>query len=302
MYVIEYLITGILVGATYSLVAIGFTLIFGVLDRFNIAHGATIMVAAFAGAYCSIRLGGKASYLVLGLALATSVASGALLGWLVRGVAFAPLRNASPLAPFVTTAAVSLVLEESFVQLSRTIPEFSPEFTVFPSPLENEVFEVGSILIRGAHVAIFVVAVLLMAGLHRWIHHSRTGRAIRAVEENQTIAWLLGIDVRRIEVKVFVVASAIAGAAGCLVGMAQGTVFPFMGANLLLVSFVIIVLAGLGSVMGAMVCGLFVGVLENLTVGLVSASYKEAVLFVILFAVLVVRPQGLFAGPASTRD
>ena len=302
MAALEFLISGLLFGATYSLVAIGFTLIFGVLNRLNIAHGATLMVAAFAGAYVSLRLGGKASYLVLVLAFAASVLVGAMVGWLVRAVAFAPLRNASPLAPFVTSAAVTIILEETFVQLSRRVPEFSPEFSSFPSPLENLVFFVGPVLVRGVHVVIFVVAALLMVWLQWWINASRTGRAVRAVEENPTVAKLLGINVKQVEVTVFVVASAVAGAAGCLIGMAQGTVGPFMGANLLLTGFVIIVLAGLGSLRGAMVCGLLVGMIETSIVGLVSASMKEAVLFVILFAVLVVRPQGLFGGTRAIRD
>jgi len=298
----EYLINGLLFGATYSLVAIGFTLIFGVLNRLNIAHGATIMVSAFAGAYVSLRFGGKASYGVLVAAFVVSIIVGALLGILVRTVAFAPLRNASPLAPFVTSAAVTLILEEAFVLISRRVPLFSPEFTQFPSPLENLVFFAGPVLIRGVYVVIFVVAVCLMALLHWWITWTRTGRAIRSVEENPTVSWLLGINVRRVEVTVFAVASAIAGAAGCLIGVAMGTVGPFMGANLLLTGFVIIVLAGLGSLRGAMICGLIVGVIEMTIVGLVSASMKEAVLFVILFAVLLVRPQGLFSGPEVRRD
>jgi len=302
MALFEHLIGGLLFGATYSLVAIGFTLIFGVLNRLNIAHGATIMVSAFAGAYISLRFGGKASYAVLALAFAASLLSGAALGILVRAVAFAPLRNASPLAPFVTSAAVTLVLEEAFVLLSRNVALFSPEFSTFPSPLENLVFFFGPVLVRGVYVVIFVVAMILMALLHWWITHTGMGRAIRSVEENPTMSWLLGINVRHVELTVFAVASAVAGAAGCLIGVAQGTVGPFMGANLLLTGFVIIVLAGLGSLRGAMICGLIVGVIEMTIVGLVSASMKEAVLFIILFAVLVVRPQGLFAGPQATRD
>jgi branched-chain amino acid transport system permease protein len=148
----------------------------------------------------------------------------------------------------------------------------------------------------------FVIAVLLMVSLHWWITKTRMGRAIRSVEENPTMAWLLGINVRRVEVTVFAVASAIAGAVGCLIGVAMGTVGPFMGANLLLTGFVILVLAGLGSLRGAMVCGLIVGVIEMTIVGMVSASMKEAVLFIILFAVLIFRPQGLFLNPEAKRD
>ncbi|CAH1695330.1 MULTISPECIES: branched-chain amino acid ABC transporter permease [unclassified Chelatococcus] len=302
MLILEYLVNGLLFGATYSLVAIGFTLIFGVLNRLNIAHGATIMASAFAGAYVSLRLGGANSYAVLGLSFAASVLSGAIIGVLVWFVAFAPLRNASPLAPFVTSAAVTLILEETFLLISRKVPEFSPEFSPFPSKLEDLVILVGPVLVRGAYVVIFIVAVILMIVLHWWISRSNMGRAIRAVEENPTVAWLLGINVRRVEITVFAVASAIAGAAGCLIGVSMGTVGPFMGAHLLLTGFVIIVLAGLGSLYGAMVCGLIVGVIEMTIVGLVSASVKEAVLFIILFAVLVVRPQGLFSGPQVRRD
>jgi branched-chain amino acid transport system permease protein len=151
-------------------------------------------------------------------------------------------------------------------------------------------------------MVIFVLSALLMVLLHLWITRSRTGRAIRAVEENPTVSWLLGINVRRVELVVFAVASGIAGAAGCLVGVSMGSVSPFMGANLLLSAFVIIVMAGLGSVYGAMVCGLIVGVIEMTVVGTVSASMKEAVLFIILFAVLVLRPQGLFPSAQVNRD
>jgi len=302
MGLVENLISGLLFGATYSLVAIGFTLIFGVLNRLNIAHGAIIMASAFAGAYVSIRLGGANSYSTLVLCFIVSTMTGAILGLLVWLTAFAPLRNAAPLAPFITSAAVTLVLEETFIVLSRKVPQFSPEFSAFPSPLENLVFFIGPILIRGVHVVIFVVAAILMVTLHWWISKSRMGRAIRAVEENPQVAWLLGINVRSVEISVFAIASAIAGAAGCLIGISMGTVSPFMGANLLLTGFVIIVLAGLGSLYGAMICGLLVGVIEMAIVGTVSASMKEAVLFIILFVVLVVRPQGLFAGTQVSRD
>lgn len=302
MIILEYIISGLLFGASYSLVAIGFTLIFGTLNRLNIAHGATIMASAFAGAYVSLKFGGQSSYLILVIAFIVSVVSGAVLGILVWATAFAPLRNASPLAPFITSAAIALIFEESFILLGRNVPLFSPEFSAFPSPLENLVFFVGPIMVRGAHVVIFVTAAILMLALHWWISRSRMGRAIRTIEENPTVAWLMGINVRNVEIVVFAVASAIAGAAGCLIGVSVGIVSPFMGANLLLTAFVIIVVAGLGSLYGAMICGLAVGIIEMTVVGLVSTSMKEAVLFIILFAVLVFRPEGLFAGPQVKRD
>ena len=302
MLVLEYAISGLLFGSTYSLVAIGFTLIFGVLNRFNIAHGATLMVAAFGGATISILFGGKDSYIILIAAFLSATVIGAIVGLIVRQIAFAPLRSGSELSPFVTSAAMALILEELFVNLTQSVSIYSMEVTEFPSPLENLVFFLGEIYIRGAYLVIFLMALIIMGILHWWLHHTKSGLAIRCVEENPTAAWLMGINGNRVEIIVFAVASAIAGAAGCLISVAYGTVTPFLGSNLLLVSFVVLVLAGIGSVRGAMICGLFVGVIETVTAGLISAQTKEAVLFIILFIVLLVKPQGIFATSATERD
>ncbi|MGY9010330.1 MAG: branched-chain amino acid ABC transporter permease [Rhodobacterales bacterium] len=302
MLVLEYAISGLLFGSTYSLVAIGFTLIFGVLNRFNIAHGATLMVAAFGGATISILFGGKDSYIILIAAFLSATVIGAIVGLIVRQIAFAPLRGGSELSPFVTSAAMALILEELFVNLTQSVSIYSMEVTEFPSPLENLVFFLGEIYIRGAYLVIFLMALIIMGILHWWLHHTKSGLAIRCVEENPTAAWLMGINGNRVEIIVFAVASAIAGAAGCLISVAYGTVTPFLGSNLLLVSFVVLVLAGIGSVRGAMICGLFVGVIETVTAGLISAQTKEAVLFIILFIVLLVKPQGIFATSATERD
>ena len=302
MLVLEYAISGLLFGSTYSLVAIGFTLIFGVLNRFNIAHGATLMVAAFGGATISILFGGKDSYIILIAAFLSATVIGAIVGLIVRQIAFAPLRGGSELSPFVTSAAMALILEELFVNLTQSVSIYSMEVTEFPSPLENLVFFLGEIYIRGAYLVIFLMALIIMGILHWWLHHTKSGLAIRCVEENPTAAWLMGINGNRVEIIVFAVASAIAGAAGCLISVAYGTVTPFLGSNLLLVSFVVLVLAGIGSVRGAMICGLFVGVIETVTAALISAQTKEAVLFIILFIVLLVKPQGIFATSATERD
>lgn len=300
-FYLETILNGLLFGASYSLVAIGFTIIFGVIHKLNVAHGATIMVSAYAGATVTILLGGD-SYLVLLLAFAASVATGAALGWLVERIAFRPLRRAHYLAPFATTIGVTIMLEELFLNIARDVPFFYPEYTPFHTPLENAAFYVGDIFVRGVYLAIFVVALILMFVLHHWITRTRTGRAMRVVEESEEIAHLMGIDVRRTEVTAFVVASALAGAAGCLIGMSTGTVDPFMGSHLLVVSFVVIVLGGLGNVYGAMVGGILVGVLETLTVATFSATYKQAVLFLALFLVLLFKPQGLFTRAATVRD
>jgi branched-chain amino acid transport system permease protein len=260
------------------------------------------MVAAFGGATISILFGGKDSYIILIAAFLSATVIGAIVGLIVRQIAFAPLRGGSELSPFVTSAAMALILEELFVNLTQSVSIYSMEVTEFPSPLENLVFFLGEIYIRGAYLVIFLMALIIMGILHWWLHHTKSGLAIRCVEENPTAAWLMGINGNRVEIIVFAVASAIAGAAGCLISVAYGTVTPFLGSNLLLVSFVVLVLAGIGSVRGAMICGLFVGVIETVTAGLISAQTKEAVLFIILFIVLLVKPQGIFATSATERD
>lgn len=301
MHAVEYLINGFLLGGTYSLVAIGFTIIFGVLHRLNIAHGATIMVSAFAGAAISLLLGGD-SYWVLALSFVTAVAAGTLLGIVIERAVFRPLRRASYLSPFVATVGLTLAMEEAMLHLSRKVPIFLPDYTPYPSPLEYLGYYVGDIYIRGVYVVIFVVSLVLMAILHFWVTRSATGRAIRVVEENPTAARILGINVERTETIAFAAASALAGAAGCLIGVANGTINAFMGAPLLLTSFVVIVLGGLGNLYGAMVGGIIVGVVELATANLISATYKEAALFGLMFLILILRPQGLFGSAVQRPD
>lgn len=301
MQFFEYILNGFLLGGTYSLVAIGFTIIFGVLHRLNIAHGATIMVSAFAGATVSLLLGGD-SYLVLILSFVVATLTGAVIGILIERIMFRPLRNATYLAPFVATVGLTLAMEETMLHVSRSVPLFYPEYTPYPSPLENLGFMAGDIYIRGVYVVIFVISLILMAALHLWITRSDTGRAIRVVEENPTAARILGINVERTETIAFGVASALAGAAGCLIGVSQGTINPFLGAPLLLTSFVILVIGGLGNLYGAMVGGIIVGVIELASANLISATYKQAVLFALMFVILIVRPQGLFGSSVQRPD
>lgn len=301
MQFLEYLINGVLLGGTYSLVAIGFTIIFGVLHRLNIAHGATIMVSAFAGATVCLLLGND-SYWVLLLSFLVAILVGFGIGVLIERLVFRPLHNASYLAPFVATVGIALMLEETMLKLSRNVPIFYPEYTPYPSPLEDLGFDVGEIYIRGVYVVIFVIALILMTALHIWVTKSDAGRAMRVVEENPTAARILGINVERTETVAFAVASALAGAAGSLIGVSQGTVNPFIGGPLLLTSFIVIVIGGLGNLYGAMFGGIIVGVVETFAGNLLSATWKQAILFALMFVILIVRPQGIFGSTVQRPD
>jgi branched-chain amino acid transport system permease protein len=301
MRIVETIVSGILLGGTYSLVALGFTIIFGVLHRLNIAHGAIIMVSAFAGATVSLLLGGE-SYGVLALSFLAAVATGAVLGLVVERAIFRPLRESSYLAPFVATVGLTVVLEEVMLQVSRSVPIFYPEYTPYPSPLEDLSLHVGGVFVRGVYLVIFVVSIALMVLLHLWITRTNSGRAIRVVEESPTAARILGIHVERTEMIAFAVASALAGAAGCLIGVAYGSINAFLGAPLLLTAFIVMVIGGLGNLYGAMLGGILVGVVEAVTSTLLSATYKQAVLYALMFLVLMFRPQGLFGRGGQRPD
>ena len=236
------------------------------------------------------------------LSFLTATATGAVIGVLIERLVFRPLRNASYLAPFVATVGLALAMEEAMLHVSSSVPIFYPEYTPYPSPLEDLGWYVGNIYIRGVYVVIFVISLILMYALHLWVTRSATGRAIRVVEENPLAARILGIDVGRIETIAFAVASALAGAAGSLIGMSLGTINAFMGSSLLLTSFIVIVIGGLGNLYGAMLGGIVVGVVEVMSGEVISATWKEAILFALMFVVLVVRPQGLLGSTVQRPD
>ena len=287
---VEQMVNGVMLGAVYALIAIGYTLIFGVLGLLHLAHGEVFMVGAFAG-LVAVRASGS---ILLAIAFAMLVT--AVLGLLIERVAFRPLRGAHHLAPLATSIGVGIVLQET------TRWYFGAEQQGFPPMLATEVWQLGPLRIASAQGLMLLAALALMAALHVFLARTRAGRAIRATAEDPSVAALLGVNVNGTVIVCFLVGSALAGAAGVLVGIAYNSVHPFIGVQMGIKGLVVMMLGGLGNVPGAMLGGLVLGVLEVLGAGYLASSYRDAFAFGALMLILLVRPEGLLGLRTQRRD
>jgi len=287
---VEQLVNGVMLGAVYALIAIGYTLIFGVLGLLHLAHGEVFMVGAFAG-LVAVRATGSV-LLAMGFAMLVTAA----LGIVIERVAFRPLRGAHHLAPLATTIGAGIVLQET------TRWYFGAEQQGFPPSLAADVWQVGPLRISSAQAFMLLTAIVLMGVLHLFLARTGAGRAIRASAEDQSVATLLGVNVNATVVGCFVIGSALAGAAGVLVGIAYNSVHPFIGVQMGIKGLVVMMLGGLGNVTGAMLAGVLLGVLEVLGAGYLASSYRDAFAFGALMLVLLVRPEGLLGVRAPRRD
>ena len=288
---LQQLVNGVMLGAVYALIAIGYTLIFGVLGMLHLAHGEVFMIGAFVGLVILTKVSGN-----IVLALAAAMLATGLLGVLIERVAFRPLRGAHHLAPLATTIGAGIALQET----ARWY--FGPEQKGFPSTIALRLWEIGPLRMSSVQVFILASAVVLMAAVSLFLARTRAGRAVRATAEDPTVAGLLGVNVGAVIVLVFFVASALAGAAGVLVGLAYNSVHPFIGVQMGIKGLVVMLLGGLGNVPGAMVGGLVLGVLEVLGVAYFASSYRDAFAFGAVMLMLLVRPEGLLGLRLSRRD
>ncbi|HMD02885.1 MAG TPA: branched-chain amino acid ABC transporter permease [Candidatus Baltobacteraceae bacterium] len=275
---------GVFVGAVYALFAIGYTLIFGVLDILNLAHAAIFTAAAFA----ALALLGAGLPLAAAFVLAVAIAG--LLGIVLDRVAFAPLRrrNAGTLAPLISSIGAAIVLEGILRGL------YGPDERRFPEGLiATAHFRVGPLTLGALDLVILIVALALMLVLSYTMRSTALGRSIRAVADDRTAAALLGIDLERTIALTFFIASALGGAAGILIGLQYDSVSLEMGSRIELKGLAIIVLGGMGSITGAVIGALILGVVETLSVAYISSSYRDAIAFGVMFLILVLRPTGI---------
>lgn len=290
---IEQLINGITLGSIYAVVALGFTLVFGVLGIINMAHGEIFMMGAFVGVILTGVLGWP-----LWLAFLISIAVTGILGYLLERFALRPLRGkkgVSHLAPLISTIGVSILLE------NLTHHFFGAGNKPFRTPFAEISFQVGSITIYLVQLVIFVISVILMVSLSYWLSKTKAGKALRATAENLETASILGVDTKRIIILTVVIASAMGGIAGILVGMAFNSVSPQMGLAIGLKGLAIIILGGMGNVKGAMVGGLILGLSETILVAYGNSGYRDAIAFIMIIVILLLRPQGIF-GQKATRE
>lgn len=280
---------GLSLGSIYALIALGYTMVYGVLRLINFAHGDVYMVGAYTGYFLSRKLkGDEPSLLAALLVMLGAMLACALLGIIIERFAYRPVRRASRLTLLITAIGVSLFLENAAQLLFGADPKF------FPSLAPRTDFILWGVRITSEQLTVIGVSVLLMLALRFFILKTRTGKAMRAVSFNQDAAKLMGISTDRIIAITFALGSALAAAAGVLIGMQIPKIDPLMGILYGLKAFVAAVLGGIGNIPGAVVGGLLIGNSEVMVVGYLSSTYRDAIAFAILILVLLLRPQGIF--------
>lgn len=302
---LQQIINGIVQGSVYALVALGYTMVYGILGLINFAHGEIVMVGAMVAltALQVLLAAAFAPVLAVLCSLMVAVVACMALGYGIERIAYRPLRNAPRLAPLITAIGVSIVLQNLAMMI------WGREYHAFPMPFSNGLHELGGAIITDVQIAIVLIALFMMAGLMLLIHRSRFGRAIRAVAENPSAAALMGVDINRVISATFMLGSALAAVAGFMVSANYGIAHYYMGFMLGLKAFTAAVLGGIGNLRGAMLGGVVLGLIESLGAGYIGdlsggffgSNYQDVFAFFVLIAVLVFRPSGLLGERVAER-
>lgn len=295
----QQLVNGLVLGSFYALVALGYTMVFGVVKLLNFAHGDVYMTGAFAGFIALSLVGGLVGVSWLGVALAIllSMIAVGFLGVVIERVAYAPMLKAPRLSILITALAVSLVLQNGVLTLTNgQIVAMSPK-------LGFAGINIGEIFINYKQIALAVTAGLLMLGLELFVSRTQYGRAMRAVSVDKDMAQLMGIDVNRVIAVTFFIGSALAAAAGTMAGAYYGSISFFMGFLIGLKAFTAAVIGGIGSIPGAMLGGLALGLLESFGTQIpgIGSEWKDVFSFSVLILVLVFKPTGLLGKSEQER-
>ena len=302
---LQQIINGLVLGSIYALVALGYTMVYGILGLINFAHGDIVMVGALTALTVIAGLVGSAvpAPLILGLALFAAVLVCVVLGVGIERVAYRPLRRAPRLAPLITAIGVSILIQNTAALV------WSKQYIALPEIIQPSQFALAGASFTDLQLFIFVLACGVMAGLLWFLRHTRLGKAMRASEQNPAVAGLMGIDVNRVIAFTFLLGSALGAVAGLMVVLYYGIGHYFMGFMLGLKAFTAAVLGGIGKVNGAVLGGLLLGLIESLasgyigdlTGGVLGSNYRDIFAFLVLVVVLVFRPSGLIGEPASER-
>lgn len=290
-YIIQQLINGISVGSIYALIALGYTMVYGIIKLINFAHGDVFMVGSFVGLFTAKALAaqGLPPILVLLLSLVISMTLSAVLGVAIERMAYKPLRNASRIAVLITAIGVSFLLENGGIYI------LGPQAKGFPEIIDKHQFQLfGSVQMDSNQVMILLVTIILMVILQYIVHWTKIGKAMRAVSFDIEAARLMGINVDRTISATFAIGSALAAAAGVIFGMTYNSVDPLMGVIPGLKAFVAAVLGGIGSIPGALVGGLLLGTIETGISSIGYSLWRDGVAFAVLILILIFKPSGLF--------
>jgi branched-chain amino acid transport system permease protein len=288
---LQNLLNGIAAGSIYALIALGYTMVYGILKLINFAHGDVFMIGSFVGYYAGRKVaagGTGSSWVNAAIVLVLSMLICGLLGYLNERIAYRPLRNAPRIASLITAIGISFLLEYGgqFV--------FGPDPKFFPTLIEKHVINLGGVVTTNYQLIVLGVAIAFMALLQYIVYGTRFGRAMRAVSFNYETASLMGIPTDRVISMTFIIGSMLAAVAGILFGLSYPKIDPLMGVMPGLKAFVAAVLGGIGNVPGAVVGGILIGVIEAFVGGSQYSNYRDAIAFVILIVILLFRPSGLF--------
>lgn len=279
---LQQVINGLSLGSIYALIALGYTMVYGIIKLINFAHGDIYMLGAYVAFITTTYFG----FSFFPAMIASMVVCG-ILGVLIERIAYKPLRHATRIAALITAIGVSYVLEYT------TQYVMGSEVKTYPTLLSNASFTLGPVTISMQQVYIFTITIVLMIALQLIIKKTKMGRAMRAVSVDEDAAKLMGINVDTTISFTFLLGSSLAGVAGILVGIYYNSIDPLMGMIPGLKAFIAAVFGGIGSVPGAMIGGLFIGVAETMVVAYGSSLYRDAIVYLILILILIIKPDGL---------
>ena len=287
-------IDGVMFGSTYALMAVGFTLIWGLMRILNLAHGETVMVGMFVGMVLTKHAG-----LPLPIAFLGSVVGGMGVGLVAERVCYRPLRKAHELVPMIATLGLWMFLEELFTHTYFYL--YFHDYVRFPSPSALMGVDIGPFRLRVDYLITLGVATVLVFLLYAVVYRTKMGLALRMIAESHDIAYLMGVNVPAVLTLAFCIASGFGGAAGFLLGMSTSMANPYSGTLATVKGLFVMILGGSGSTAGAIAGGLLLGFLELQSAYLISFAYRDAVAMGLLFLILVFRPQGLFGARGTER-
>ena len=302
---LQQIINGLTLGCVYAVVALGYTMVYGIIQLINFAHGEVVMIGAMVAfsVIMALAKSGLPPIVVVLIGTAVAVPACMLVAYLMERIAYKPLRGAPRLAPLITAIGISIILQHVAMMIWGRSP------MAFPQIIKPHTYEIGGALITSVQIAIILISFTLMGGLLLLVYRTKLGVAMRATSQRQDIAGLMGIDVNRVISATFVIGAALAAVAGVMIGTYYGQTQYTMGELLGLKAFCAAVLGGIGNLAGAVLGGILMGLVEALGTGYIGdltnnwfgSNYRDVFAFIVLILVLVFRPSGLLGERVGDR-